>query len=188
MAHATDSRQRSGSGGDQRLARAILEPTSGAAIALTSTSIQPGGAIPPVHSDYDQKVSPQLSWSNLPQGTASVVLMMEDPDAPEPKPYVHWLMYNLPPGASRVPEAQSSLPRLPELGGALQGRSSRGTVGYFGPRPPKPDPAHHYHFQVFALDTMLTLPAGADRSSLLDAMRGHVLAAGELVGTFKAPA
>ena len=66
----------------------------------------------------------------------------------------------------------------------LQGRTTRGSVGYYGPRPPVGDPPHHYHFQVFALDTMLDVPLGADRDQVLDAMQGHVLAKGELVGTY----
>ena len=69
--------------------------------------------------------------------------------------------------------------------GALQGRNSRGQIGYMGPRPPEGDPPHHYHFQVFALDAPLTMPPGADREALLAAMRGHVLARGETVGTFQ---
>jgi Raf kinase inhibitor-like YbhB/YbcL family protein len=76
-------------------------------------------------------------------------------------------------------------PRLTQPEGVLQGRTSRGSVGYFGPKPPVGDPPHHYHFQVFALDAKLDVPAGADRDQLLAAMQGHVLAAGELVGTYR---
>jgi Raf kinase inhibitor-like YbhB/YbcL family protein len=112
---------------------------------------------------------------------------MEDPDAREPKPFVHWLVYNLPPSVEALPEGLSSTPRLKEFEGALQGRTSRGNIGYFGPRPPKPDPPHHYYVQVFALDAMLPLDPGASREALLRAMDGHVVAAGQIVGTFKAP-
>jgi Raf kinase inhibitor-like YbhB/YbcL family protein len=73
------------------------------------------------------------------------------------------------------------------VAGALQGRNSRGSIGYFGPRPPKADPPHHYHVQLFALDAALDLDPNASRAKVLDAMKGHVLASGELVGTFKAP-
>jgi Raf kinase inhibitor-like YbhB/YbcL family protein len=100
---------------------------------------------------------------------------------------VHWLLYNLPPSLQSLREALPSTPRLKDLGGALQGRTSRGNIGYFGPRPPRADPPHHYHFQLFALDAMLALDPALNREQLLKAMTGHVLAAGELIGTFKAP-
>jgi hypothetical protein len=74
-----------------------------------------------------------------------------------------------------------------EPNGLLQGKTSKGSMGYFGPRPPEGDPPHHYHFQVFALDTTLDVPQGADRDEVLRAMSGHVLAAGELVGTYQQP-
>jgi Raf kinase inhibitor-like YbhB/YbcL family protein len=157
-------------------------------IQLESSSIRNGGSIPAVHSDHGGKVSPTLSWTGVPKGTRSIALMMEDPDAREPKPFVHWILYNLPAATASVREGLSSSPRLPELGGALQGRTSRGNIGYFGPRPPTGDPAHRYHFQIFALDTALALQPGASRDEVLGAMKGHVLAAGRLVGTFKAPA
>jgi Raf kinase inhibitor-like YbhB/YbcL family protein len=76
--------------------------------------------------------------------------------------------------------------RLTEPAGALQGRNSRGQIGYIGPRPPAGDPPHHYHFQVFALDTTLAAPPALDREALLRAVEGHVLARGEHVGTFQA--
>jgi Raf kinase inhibitor-like YbhB/YbcL family protein len=161
---------------------------SGGSLQVSSPSITPGGAIPVLHSDYDQKVSPELRWSGVPPAAKSIALMMEDPDAQDPRPFVHWLLYNIPPSIGKLDEAVSSAPRLKDLGGAFQGRTSRGSIGYFGPRPPKADPPHHYHFQVFALDEMLALDPGVGREALLEAMRGHVVAAGELVGTFKAPA
>jgi Raf kinase inhibitor-like YbhB/YbcL family protein len=111
--------------------------------------------------------------------------MMEDPDAKEPKPYVHWLLYNVPASTTRLPESMPSALRLDDPKGALQGRNSRGQIGYMGPRPPEGDPPHHYHFQVFALDAPLTLQPGADREALLAAMSGHVVARGETVGTFQ---
>lgn len=110
---------------------------------------------------------------------------MEDPDAKTPKPYVHWVLYNVPPETNRLPESVPTLPRLKEPKDALQGRNSRWQVGYAGPRPPEGDPAHHYHFQLFALDTMLDVPPGADRDAVLKALTGHVIARGEVIGTFR---
>jgi Raf kinase inhibitor-like YbhB/YbcL family protein len=165
-----------------------LKTAASPAIQVGSSAFTPDAAIPEVHSDYGQKVSPPLQWSGVPPATKSLVIVMEDPDAQEPNPFVHWLVYNVAPTIQKLPEGLPSAPRLKDFEGALQGRTSKGNVGYFGPRPPKLDPPHHYHFEVFALDTMLTLDPSVPRDVLLTAMTGHVLAAGELVGTFKAPA
>jgi Raf kinase inhibitor-like YbhB/YbcL family protein len=112
--------------------------------------------------------------------------MTEDPDAkaPAPTPFVHWTVFDLPANYVELHESIPSTPRLPHLDNAQQGKTSRGTVGYFGPRPPLGEPAHHYHFEVFALDARLDLPPGASVDEITAAMRGHVLAAGEVVGTF----
>jgi Raf kinase inhibitor-like YbhB/YbcL family protein len=107
--------------------------------------------------------------------------MMEDPDASSTRPFVHWLAWNIDPAAGALPEAVT-----PDASGLVQGRNNRRGTGYFGPRPPGSRP-HHYHFQLFALDTRLALPAGADREALFAAMNGHVLAKGEIVGLFAQP-
>jgi Raf kinase inhibitor-like YbhB/YbcL family protein len=158
-----------------------------ATIVVTSSSALPGGPLPLVYTDYGEKISPALQWTGVPATAKSLVLVMEDPGAEEPTPFVHWMLYNLPATATSLPEAVPGLPRLPELGGALQGRNSKGTVGYFGPRPPRVDPAHHYHFQVFAVTEMLSLPPSASREVLLAALVGRVVATGDLVVTFAAP-
>ena len=134
------------------------------------------GGIPLRHSEYDAGVSPEISWTGLAEAK-SYALILEDPDAKTVRPFVHWLAWNIPGSTTRLPEGIEE--------GVLQGKTSRGSVGYFGPRPPPGDPPHHYHFQVFALDTELDVPAGAERDEVLEAMSGHVLAAGELVGTFQ---
>src|SRR5690606_19505129 len=150
---------------------------------LTSSAFESQAEIPHVYSDYGEKISPPLSWSAGPEGTKSYVIVVEDPDANTPRPYVHWVLYNLPPQHTSLPLAVPTAPRLPHWGGALQGRNTRNTFGYFGPRPPTGDPAHHYHFQVFAVDRMLELNPGATLEQLHSAMEGHILAKGELVGT-----
>jgi Raf kinase inhibitor-like YbhB/YbcL family protein len=167
------------------LALAIV--SAKAQLQVTSPSFTAGGDIPERFSDYGQKFSPALRWKGAPAETRSFVLLMEDPDANKPKPFVHWALYNLPASVTELHEAIPAIPRLPELRGALQGRTSKGTVGYFGPRPPRTDDAHHYHFQVFALDSMLALDPLATREDVLAAMKGRVLASGEVVGTFRAP-
>ncbi len=145
-------------------------------IAVTSPAFAAGGSIPLAHSAYGAGRAPALAWSGLPAGTRSVAIMLEDPDAVSARPFVHWLAWNIDPAPAVLSEA--ALPA-----GARQGRNNRGSSAYFGPRPPGSKP-HHYHFQLFALDTMLALPSGASRGQLLAAMNGHVLAKGDLVGLF----
>lgn len=174
----------------QGSALALARPESGtrvASLAITAPTIRRNAPIPPVHSAWYEDVSPALSWGTVPAGTKSLTLLMEDPDAAIGKPFVHWVMWNVPPGQAGLPEAVPTDPQLPMLGNARQGRNTRGSVGYFGPRPPVGDKPHRYHFQVFALDTLLAIAPGSDRETLLAAMRGHVLGKGELVGTYQQP-
>jgi len=151
-------------------------------LAVKSSSIK--SPIPKEHSEYYDGVSPELSWSDV-AGAKSYALIMEDPDARPITPFVHWVAWNIPASLSHLREGLQEQPRLTEPEGILQGRTSRGTVGYLGPRPPVGDPPHHYHFQIFALDTMLDVPPGSQRDEVLAAMAGHVLAAGELVGEYQ---
>jgi Raf kinase inhibitor-like YbhB/YbcL family protein len=151
-------------------------------LAVKASSIQ--SPIPKEHSEYYDGVSPELSWGNV-DGAKSYAVIMEDPDARPITPFVHWVAWNIPSSLSHLREGLQEQPRLTEPEGILQGRTSRGTVGYYGPRPPVGDPPHHYHFQVFALDTMLDVPPGSSRDDVLAAMAGHVLAAGELVGEYQ---
>jgi Raf kinase inhibitor-like YbhB/YbcL family protein len=152
-------------------------------LAVNSSSFAKGGAIPMKYTEYADGVSPALSWSPVPNAK-SYAIVMEDPDAKPVTPFVHWLVWNIPANITSLPEGVQEQPRLTEPEGVLQGRTTRGSMGWTGPRPPAGDPAHHYHFQVYALDTVLDVAWGAERDQLLDAMKGHVLAKGELVGTY----
>ena len=147
-------------------------------LEVSSPTIPPNAAIPKEHSAYFDDVSPALAWTGM-AGAKSYALVMEDPDARSAKPFVHWVAWNIPPTTTSLPEGLKETPA-----GMVQGAAGRGSAGYFGPRPPAADPPHHYHFAVLALDTMLDLPSGADRDALLKAASGHVLAKGELVGTY----
>jgi Raf kinase inhibitor-like YbhB/YbcL family protein len=157
-----------------------------ASITVRSSAFSNGAAIPDRYADYGGKTSPPLEWSGVPEGAKSVALIVDDPDAPRPTPYVHWVLYKLAATVTRLPEDVPKAPRPDSLGGALQGKSDNGSVGYFGPRPPPGGP-HHYHFQVFALDNVPALDPGATKDRLLGAMNGHVLAKGQLVGTYQKP-
>ena len=174
--------QQARKGSNVPLALVRQEANGGGKLAVRSAGFGAGAAMPAKYSEYAEGVSPPLSWAAVP-GAKSYAVIMEDPDAPQ-KPFVHWLAWNVPASVTSLPEGLQEQPRLTEPDGVLQGRNTRGSVGYYGPRPPVGDPAHHYHFQVFALDAELPLPFGADRDQLLQAIQGHVLAKGEVVGRY----
>jgi Raf kinase inhibitor-like YbhB/YbcL family protein len=158
-------------------------------LAVSSDAFRQGDVIPPLYSSYDQNASPPLHWTEGPYGTQSYAILAEDPDAKTtPLPVVHWVAWNIPPSVTSLREGLESLDRLEDPMGLRQGpNTASGNVGYKGPRPPEGDPPHHYHFEIFALDKMLDLRAGANREDLVQAMSGHVLAKGELIGLFKRP-
>ncbi len=172
---------------ERMLAMTLPETEASQSLDVRSSVLQPNQPIPEMYSAYDQNLSPALEWSGVPSEAQSIVVIMEDPDAPTEKPYVHWLIYNIPASIDRLEPSIPRTERLLQPDGAVQGRNSTGTLGYFGPKPPKGDPPHHYHFEVFALDRMLDLAPGADRDALLRAMDGHVLAKGEFVATYHHP-
>lgn len=149
-------------------------------MTLTSSAFANGTAIPAIFTCSGQDISPPLSWSGAPAGTQSLALTVIDPDAPV-KPFVHWLIFNLPASTSSL--AQGVPPSKNGPDGSLQGRNDFNAEGYRGPCPP-PGPAHHYHFTVYALDRSVTLPGGVREPAFADAIQGHVLATGELIGTF----
>ncbi len=148
-------------------------------LSITSTAFAAGQPIPPLYSCRGKNISPPLAWSGAPATTKSFGLILDDPDAPSGT-YVHWVIYNIPAASKGLPE---SVPGSVKLGdGSLQGTNSSGGTGYTGPCPPSG--THHYHFKVYALDAVLSLSSGATKEQLLAAMQGHILAQGELVGTF----
>jgi Raf kinase inhibitor-like YbhB/YbcL family protein len=179
-AAAMESQAKHGTGVPLALQRAGSQARS----KLTVQSRNIRGVIPKEHSEYADGVSPEISWNRI-EGARSYALILEDPDAKSIKPFVHWVAYNIPGDVTSLPEGLQEQARLTEPEGLLQGKTSRGSVGYFGPRPPVGEAPHHYHFQVFALDQELDVPPGAERDDVLKAMQGHVLAAGELVGTYQ---
>lgn len=176
--------EQTGKGIGVPLALRRVDATSPAKLQVRSTSFADGAAIPMIHSEYADGVSPNLSWKAV-EGAKSYAVICEDPDAKPITPFVHWTAWNIPPDVLNLPEGLQEQLRLTAPEGLLQGATSKGSVGYFGPRPPAGDPAHRYHFQVFALDTLLSIPPGADRDTLLQAMQGHVLAKGEIVGRYR---
>jgi Raf kinase inhibitor-like YbhB/YbcL family protein len=171
---------------DPRLASQRPETRTGRTLRVMSPSFPEGGDIGLPYSAFGEGKSPALMWSKLPAKAKSLALLVEDPDAHSPAPFVHWLAWNIEPSMSGLQEGIKGERELPDLGSLRQGRNGGGSVGWSGPRPPA-GPAHHYHFQLFALDGALALAGGADREDLLAAMEGHVVAKGDLVGLFAKP-
>ncbi|MDB5691383.1 MAG: YbhB/YbcL family Raf kinase inhibitor-like protein [Alphaproteobacteria bacterium] len=146
-------------------------------LIVSSPAFAHGGPIPARYSAYGANEMPPLAWSALPSGTRSLALLVEDPDAQAPQPFVHWVVWNLVPAAGGLPQAFAAV---------AQGKNGAGRAGWSGPHPPDTRP-HHYHFELFALDTRLDLPADTDRDRLAAAMSGHVVGKGQLVGVFVKP-
>ena len=167
----------------QALATEIVAANVTQKLQVQSPAFAAGSPIPEVHSDYGKGVSPPLSWSGAPSSTKAYALMVEDPDATSPLPFVHWIGV-FPAGVTQLPAGVPGYERDPSAPGVTQGSNSRSMVGYFGPRPPPGQPPHRYHFQVFALDTVPQVSGPYNRHTLLKAIEGHVIARGDLIGTF----
>jgi Raf kinase inhibitor-like YbhB/YbcL family protein len=166
------------------LAADAAEPSAKiATLRVESSAFRSGEKIPEKYSAYGQGISPPLNWSEVPPSTKSLVILLEDPDAVR-KPYVHWVLYKLPPDTRSLSENLPTDRRLAKPEGALQGKNSGGNIGYFGPKPPA-GAAHHYHFKLYALDNSPQLDAGVERDAVLAAMKGHIVAEGEIMGTYQ---
>ena len=158
-----------------------------AAMQLESAAFASGEVIPKRHTGEGQDVSPPLEWSGIPDGAKELALVCDDPDAPRPEPWVHWVIYRIPANTTELPEGVARDARVMLPAGALQGRNSwpKDNVGYRGPMPPVGHGTHHYHFKLYVLDTELQVGPGLDKAGLLAAMKDHILATTELVGTYQ---
>ena len=152
------------------------------ALTLTSPAFTHNGAIPRQYTCDAADLSPPLAWSGVPDGTKSLVLIVDDPDAPDPAApkmtYVHWVVYNIPPGTSGLEEGAKTLP-----GGARSGVNDWKRTGYGGPCPPIG--RHRYFHKLYALDTVLEGLDAPTKNDVEKAMKGHVLAQVELMGTYQ---
>jgi Raf kinase inhibitor-like YbhB/YbcL family protein len=154
---------------------------------VSSPAFPANGPIPELYTALGKDLSFPVTWDGVPPGTRSFVLIMQDSDAPG-APALHWLAYNIPGDAKGLPRniRNAGEPKSPL--GMLQGINYAGGVGYIGPNPPPGDKPHHYHVQVFALDRPVKVKSKADLEHVLAAMNDRVLAEGEVVGLFAAPA
>lgn len=149
-------------------------------LQLVTLAFTNGSPIPKKYTGDGENVSPPLTWTEPPPGTVSFALINDDPDD-EPRPWVHWLVYNIPAAVRALKEGMPKDERLPD--GSLQGVSDFKSVGYRGPWPPSG--THHYAFKLYALDRLLDLPVKATKPQIEAAMQGHILAQAQLVGTYR---
>ena len=156
------------------LAAIVSLAAGGAKMKITSSAFQEGGDIPSKFSRDGQDINPALRIEGTPSNAKSLLLIMDDPDAPVGL-FTHWLVWNIDPKTTEI--AEKSVPK-----GAVQGTNDYPTLGYGGPQPPSG--THRYYFKTFALDQRLDLKAGAKRADVDAAMRGHVIAQGELMGRY----
>ena len=153
-------------------------------LTITSSAFAANGAIPARYTCDGEDVSPPLAWSDLPEGTQSLALIVDDPDAPDPEApkmtWVHWVLYNIPPTGGGLPEdvQPGDLPA-----GTREGLNDWKRTGYGGPCPPVG--RHRYFHKLFALDVVLADLGEPTKAQLEAAMEGHILARGELVGTYE---
>jgi Raf kinase inhibitor-like YbhB/YbcL family protein len=149
-------------------------------IQLSSTAFKEGGAIPVAYTCDGKNISPPLSWASVPQSAQSLALIVDDPDAPSGT-WVHWVVFNISPTLGSLSEGVSSSGSQDAFG--TPGTSSFRKSGYGGPCPPKGKP-HRYFFKLYALDILLGLKSGASKTDVEKAMQGHILAQGQLMGTY----
>ena|SRR5437762_9107992 len=151
------------------------------AFELTSSAFKHNTAIPKDYSCDGSDISVPLAWKDVPEGAKSFALIADDPDAPSGT-WVHWVFYDLPANVRELSAGIGHEESLPN--GAKQGKNDFGKIGYGGPCPPS-GPAHRYHFKLYALDGTSGLKSKATKQQLLDAIKGHVLAEAQLIGTYK---
>ena len=165
---------------------ALSQRVRAEAFVLICPVFAAGAAIPKKHTGDGRDSSPELQWAGHPENTRELALIVDDPDAPSPEPWVHWVLYGIPGDsdglrASVAPNGKSSAAQRP-----YHGVNSWGTIGYRGPKPPPGHGVHHYHFKLYALDRPLAATEhGLSKADLVAAMAGHILAETELVGTYQ---
>jgi Raf kinase inhibitor-like YbhB/YbcL family protein len=181
-ANAQEGGNAAAQAGPPVLAKAVAHARGDATLLVTSPAFNSGGQLDDKYTQNGENMSPPLSWSKGPAGTRSFVVLTEDAGVNRHDPVFHWVVYNIP---STVTELNQKLPTDATLGsGAMQGLNVRKTTGFLGPKPPAGQ-MHPYHFEVFALNTKLNLdPVKTDRNAVVDAMKDHVLASGDIVANY----
>ena len=172
-------------GGQPQPRQTLLEGDQ--AMDIQSSAFSNSQPIPRQYTGDGQDVAAPLSFSAVPPGTVELALICDDPDAPRPEPWVHWVIYKIPADASGLAEGVPRQAQLSAPLGAIQGENSwpADNIGYRGPLPPKGHGVHRYYFKLYALDQAVSAEAGLDKAKLLADMKGHILAKAQLVGTYQ---
>lgn len=171
-----------GASGPPVLAKELVKAKGGGKLMVMSSAFSSGEDLDDRYTQNGANMSPPLNWSKGPSGTRSYVVLTEDSGVNRHDPVFHWVLYNVPVSVTSLPEHMGSDPTLET--GAMQGLNVRKTAGFLGPKPPAGQ-THPYHFQVFALNTKLDIdPAKADRNAVVEAMKGHVLAQGDIIANY----
>ncbi len=152
---------------------------------IQSSAFDDGEPIPDQYTTEGEDISPPLTISGLPEQTQVLALICDDPDAPQPDPWVHWLIWNISASTPSLPDGVSPDEEPDEVPGARQGINDFDHVGYGGPAPPPGHGPHRYRFTVYALDAELPLVAGANRKELEEAMDDHVIDRDQVIGTYE---
>lgn len=148
-------------------------------INLRSSAFENDGLIPSKYTCDGENISPNLNWDNLPSGTKTLAIILNDLDAPSGD-FVHWIIYNIPSNVKNLQENLRTTFNTPDE--VRIGTNSFGRIGYGGPCPPSG--THHYHFNIYALNTILHLDVGATKKELMTAMNGHIISEGLLIGKY----
>lgn len=154
------------------------------ALSFRTSAFTHGESIPETHTCEGADVSPELTIGDVPDDAAALAVVVDDPDAPTGT-FTHWLLWNLPPDTTEIPEGVAQMETLPELGGARQGENDFGEIGYRGPCPPEGDSPHEYRFTLYVLDEELDLEAGALRPAVQDELDAKTLDSSQFSGTFE---
>ena len=170
-------------GGPPVLAKQIAPARGGSSrLLVTSGAFVSGADLDDKYTQNGDNMSPGIAWTKGPLGTQSYAVLAEDSGVNRAEPIVHWVIFNIPSTATSLPQNVPTDGTLEN--GSMQGKNVRGSAGYIGPKPPAGQ-THPYHFEVFALNSRLSVdPASADRNTVVNAMKGHVLAQGEIVANY----
>jgi Raf kinase inhibitor-like YbhB/YbcL family protein len=163
-----------------------VTPRDDRGVVLMTSAQAPDGRLADPHSAYHDNLSPPLEWFGV-KNAKAYAIVVEDPDAPRQEPFIHWMIWNIPGEARALPQGLPNTAELMRPQGAVQGRNDMGGFGWFGPRPPVGHGVHRYYFQIFALDMPLEMGPLTPLKELLNALKAHTVAEGEMMATYEAP-
>jgi Raf kinase inhibitor-like YbhB/YbcL family protein len=149
---------------------------------ITSSVFKDQAELPVEYTCHGKNIHPPLEFHNVPENAKSLALVMSDPDAMQPNPWIHWVIFNMPPTTQALDQDLSAV-----LAQAKRGENTAKTLDYYGACPPRGHGVHHYHFMLYALDTMLDLPEGSSYDALKNAMLNHIITQADLVGLYEHP-